>query len=206
MTQNEQRDDSFFMGIKNDPIICDLDFYNQRKDELAALIAERNDLIHHFLPKWNFKQYESMREAEKYLDQQRERVLPEFEFLTSLVQNFHDSRKQLSEYILSEEYDKFLELSFLRNSQHIAGLFEFATTRKRNDGWAVLSGAGIYIREKISEDLLADELANIKKKYGCKTLKEIALKSEYFNIRDETTEKGGARIIYQIKPDLEFHD
>lgn len=204
--QSEQSDDVFFMSIKNDPIICDIDFYNQRKDELAALIAERNDLIHHFLPKWNFNEYESVSEAEKYLDQQRERVLPEFEFLTSLVQNFHDSRKQLAEYILSEEYGKLLELSFLRNSQHVAGLFEFATTRKRNDGWAVLSGAGTYIREKISEDFLADELANIKKKYGCKTLKEIALKSEYFDIRDETTEKGGARIIYQIKPNLEFYN
>ncbi|MGZ8097178.1 MAG: hypothetical protein ACXWUD_13140 [Methylosarcina sp.] len=204
--QSEQRDDAFFMGIKNDPIICDIDFYNQRKDELTALIAERNDLIHHFLPKWNFKQYESVSAAEKYLDQQRERTLPEYEFLTSLIQNFHDSRKQIAEYIRSDEYHKFLELSFLRDSQHVAGLYEFATTRKRDDGWAVLGGAGLYIREKISEDFLADELANIKKKYGCKTLKEIALKSEYFDIRDEPTEKGGVRIIYQIKLDLEFYD
>ncbi|MDO9238958.1 MAG: hypothetical protein Q7U30_03015, partial [Methylicorpusculum sp.] len=67
------------------PIICDEDFYNKRKTELEALITERNDLIHHFLPRWDFDELESVREAETYLDEQRDRVFPEYEFLKSLI-------------------------------------------------------------------------------------------------------------------------
>ncbi|MBD9361478.1 hypothetical protein [Methylomonas fluvii] len=63
-----------------------------------------------------------------------------------------------------------------------------------------LSSAGTYLRENISGDLLVSELASLKEKYNCKTLKEIAQRSEYFDIREEPTEKGGNRIIYRIRP------
>ncbi|MBD9361479.1 hypothetical protein [Methylomonas fluvii] len=128
-----------FARIRNSPFVCDIDFFNERKNELAALIDERNELIHHFLPKWNWEDYASLSKAEIYLDQQRERVFPEYELLKSVVESFHSSREELVEYIRSDEFTRVLELDYLRNSQHVARLFEFATINNREDGWAMLS-------------------------------------------------------------------
>lgn len=180
----------------------DSDYYDQRKNELASIVAERNDLIHHLLPKWNTESYESGRDTELYLDEQRDRVMPEIDLLKSIIQSMKESRKEFAEYLLSDECWKELELLSLRNSQHIAGLLKFATTKKRNDGWVLLSGAGSFIHQSISENLLMEELAFIRKKYRCKTLKEIAEKSEYFDLWDKPIEKGGTQILYRIKPDL----
>ncbi|QPK64869.1 hypothetical protein IVG45_08000 [Methylomonas sp. LL1] len=194
----------FHMSFTRGPMLCDEDFYNQRKNELAALIAERNDLIHHFLPKWNFGNYESLKAAEQYLDQQRERVHPELELIKSIAQKFDERGKQLVEYFKSDEGRKELELSLLRDTRHIASLVVFAIRRKRDDGWAVLDAARVFIHQNVDESWLVEELTWITKRHGCKTLREIADKSEYFQICEEATNKGGVRILYRVKPDLEF--
>ncbi|MDP2100627.1 hypothetical protein [Methylicorpusculum sp.] len=186
------------------PIICDEDFYNKRKTELEALITERNDLIHHFLPRWDFDELESVREAETYLDEQRDRVFPEYEFLKSLIENSQEDRKQLIDYLSSDEGRKDVILSTLRGSHHLFGLINYANTKQRNDGWAVLDAAQSFIRQNYDENCLIYELTWIKKNYQCKTLKEIANKSEFFEIREEPTDKGGVRVLYRVKPGLEF--
>lgn len=195
---------TFHISFTRGPMLCDENFYNQRKNELAALVAERNDLIHHFLPKRNFGNYEDLKAAEQYLDQQRERVFPEFELIESIAQNFQEVRKQLVEYFKSEEGWKELELSPLRDSRHIAWLVIFAIRKKRDDGWAVLDAARAFIHQNVDENCLMEELIWIKKRHGCKTLREIAEKSEYFEICEEPTNKGGVRILYRVKPGLEF--
>ncbi|MCD2451137.1 hypothetical protein GO003_012110 [Methylicorpusculum oleiharenae] len=192
------------MSFTRGPMLCDEDFYNQRKYALTALIAERNELIHHFLPKWNFGNYESAKAAEQYLDQQRERVFPEFELIKSITESFQEAGKQLSEYLTTDEGWKELELSPLRDSRHIAWLVVFAIKRKRDNGWAVLDAARVFVHQNVDESWLADELIWIKKRHGCKTLREIAEKSEYFEILEEATNKGGVRILYRVKPGLEF--
>jgi hypothetical protein len=54
--------------------------------------------------------------------------------------------------------------------------------------------AGLQIRQNLPE-----ETEQLKKQVGCKTLKELILVSELFDIIDEPTEKGGIRVLYRPK-------
>jgi len=64
-----------------------------------------------------------------------------------------------------------------------------------------LSNAAHFIRQQIPE-----EVADLEKRYGHKKLKGIILATEYFDISEELSDKGGVRILYRIKPELNLID
>ncbi|MCK9619123.1 MAG: hypothetical protein M0R47_01160 [Methylobacter sp.] len=188
----------------------DDDLYEKRKNALDSIVAERNELIHHLLPKWNMNSLESSKTIELYLDQQREKILPELENLKALAKAMQEARKELANFLASDEVIdeliKPIDLAPLRNSLIVAGLFEFAEQEARPDNWAELNKAFQFIVQKIPKVQLADDFANIKKRYGYQKLSKILLASEYFDLSEEPTKKGGLRVLYRIKPDLDFID
>ena len=74
-----------------------------------------------------------------------------------------------------------------------------AVQKARPDGWLVFQSVEQFIRQQIPE-----EFANLEKRFGYKTIKEILLATEFFDIAEEPTKKGGVRLLYRIKPDLSF--
>lgn len=178
---------------------CEQDYYQERKNALTSIITERNDLIHHLLPKWDSSLTESCIEIDLYLEQQREKILPEIELLKEQIKNFREAVKEHVGFLSSTEGKKSFNLSFLRQSQLVAWLFEIAKQQARTDGWVVLSNAVHHIRQQVPH-----ELADLEKKHGYKKLKEIILATEYFDIYEEPTTKSGVRLLYRIKPDLNF--
>lgn len=168
-----------------------------KNDELAAIVIERNDLIHHLLPKWNMHSLESSAEIEKYLDQQREKILPELEILKSYLKAF----KEFIEYFASDEGKKEIDLLILRQSQLVAWFYNIAEQKARPDGWAALNDAINIIRQHNP-----NQLADLEKKFGYKKLKETILATEFFDIYEEPTKGDGIRLLYRIKPDLHFVD
>ena len=148
------------------------------------------------LPKWNLNSFESSKEIEHYLDQQREKILPESEYLKSIINHLKD----YSDFITSDEGRKQFELSLLRQSNLVAWLFNIAEQQARLDGWMVLDTAAQCIYKH------APEVVVDLKSYGYKTFKEIILATEFFDVTKEQTNKGGIRVLYRIKPALEFVD
>jgi hypothetical protein len=47
-------------------------------------------------------------------------------------------------------------------------------------------------------------MGQLKNRYGYKTLKELMLASEFFDIHEEPTKKGGVRVLYRPKPELGY--
>lgn len=45
-------------------------------------------------------------------------------------------------------------------------------------------------------------MEQLKSKWGYEKLKDLVLASELFDIFEETTAKGGARVMYRSKPEL----
>ena len=45
-------------------------------------------------------------------------------------------------------------------------------------------------------------MGQLKDRYGYKTLKELILATEFFDIREEPTKKGDVRVLYRPKPEL----
>ncbi|MEP5764959.1 MAG: hypothetical protein ABJ308_10200 [Halieaceae bacterium] len=66
----------------------------QRQAELNALVEERNKLIHQLLGEFDQTSIESCRKLGELLDEQAERVRPEYEKLKSLILVLNDARKE----------------------------------------------------------------------------------------------------------------
>ena len=80
--------------------------FELRRDAIASLVADRNELIHHLIPRLSTESVESWLETDRDLDLQREKILPELRYLQTVAKQFSDMRKDLAEYLLSAEGKK----------------------------------------------------------------------------------------------------
>lgn len=62
--------------------------------------------------------------------------------------------------------------------------------------WTVMDTAAQLVRQHAPE-----EMVGLKKKYGHKTIKELMVATELFDMKEESTERGGVRVLYRLKPD-----
>jgi len=77
---------------------------------LSNIVAERNELIHHFLPAWDILSIESSSAVAKQLDQQRDRILPVVRHLESQVQMIQEMKKELSTTLADPDFlQQFLD-------------------------------------------------------------------------------------------------
>jgi hypothetical protein len=94
----------------------------------------------------------------------------------------------------SEEGEYILRLITLRQSR-LTRLLEFnASHIAREDGWAILATAEHHIRQQAPEAL---EL--LRTHHNIRTLRMFAVETRLFDIAEETTAKGGIRVLYRMK-------
>lgn len=172
-------------------IECEKSHYENKKQALALLVEQRNDLIHHLLPRFDSNSIESCKETEQYLELQHEMLLSEINELQSIGDSFLEGRKMLAEFLLSDEGRKHFELSELKERLERL-LTEIASKAARKDGWTLLNTVGQHASEEIAE---------LKKTLGHKTLEAMILATELFDINEEPTKKGGTRVLYRLKAD-----
>lgn len=169
----------------------DAAFVETRRIALAEIVGERNELIHHFLPRWSSTSLESTLDADAWLDRQHKKALPEFEHLSAMVNALKEGARQLAEYLDSDAG----RLASLRHSPLVVMLGDIAQQRGRADGFLLLNTAGELLRRHAPE-----EFAMMKERYGYKTLKSLILAAGVFDILEEPTEKGGVRVLYRVNP------
>lgn len=85
-------------------IESDAAFHEARKQALALMVVDRNDLNHHLFPRIKFSSIDSYRESILYLDKQREKHLPEIEILKNIVKSHQESIKVLAQALDSDEF------------------------------------------------------------------------------------------------------
>ena len=180
-------------------IECDSDYYESKKEALAQLVSERNDLIHHLLPRFDMKSVKSCETLGKELDVQSESIRLEIKSLQAMANALNDGRKEIADFLQSKKGKKEFELSFLRQSRLVLMLGDIATQMTREDGWVLISNAGHLIKDHAPE-----ELEQMKKMHGYSSLKKLIQASEVFDIHEEVTPKGGARILYRLKTGWEL--
>jgi len=183
---------SFVFKLDADP-----DFVERRRQALKSLVDERNHLIHHLFIFMEIKSIEHYAELEIYLDSQRERIIVEHDQLTFLVNTLVDTTKEYVSFINSDEGVKQLDLAHLQQSDLVRMLIEVALKQTRSDGWTLLNYAGNELRKHIPE-----EMNDLKRMYGYKTLKATIMASELFEMLEEETSQGGRRLLYRPKPEV----
>ncbi len=189
--ENERADDWFRFSFH---ISGDTEFVESMRRDLKLMTDERNELVHHFLPRWQPNALDKLEEALAYLDVQREKVLPIYEHLRSTVQHFQDGAKKLAEIITSPEYEKQVELMWLQASPLVNLFCNVAIQCQRMDGWTYLAQAGDLATKE-----LPDEVMYLKERYGFKTLKKLLIGAEMFEIFDEPLVGGAFRTLYKVR-------
>lgn len=76
----------------------------QRKKALRSVVSERNNLIHKWLGTFDPNSLEGCRALEVKLDEQHERIWPEFETLRGIVQAVREFDREAAQYFNSESF------------------------------------------------------------------------------------------------------
>jgi len=175
-------------------ISADAKFVEAMRRDMKLMTDQRNELIHGFLPRWQPDSQEKLEETLAYLDAQRDKVLPMHEHLRTTASHVQDGRKKLVEFMASEEYRKQSELMWLQASPLVSFLRDAASQIRREDGWTYLARAG-----DLANRDLAEEVENLKERYGFKTLKKLLVGSGMFDVFDEPLPDGQFRTLYKNK-------
>jgi hypothetical protein len=180
-------------------IPCDTDYYEKKKQALSAIVSSRNNLIHHLLPEFDPNSLQSCLKTDQYLDEQREKILPEYDTLSKAILVAEQARINFLKYAESGKLKADLMLSQLRQSRLVALLAETSLNFARPDGWTQLSIAG-----QIAHKNEPDEIVFISKNYKVKSLKELILATGVFDLNEEPTDRGGIRVLYRLKAGWEL--
>lgn len=166
------------------------------KQYFAELVKERNELVHHLLPKYDPTSLQSIEELSESLEKQRERFLPALKNLTTLCEARQKAFKQLSVFFQSEEGGKFIVEGILPGETRLDKLLRDAASFSiRDDGWSSLSLAGQFIKNQ-PEDIIEKvcEEQDLSKLPALKTLIE---QSSIFELKSQPTKNGS---IWLFKP------
>lgn len=180
----------------NFAIQADPEFIEQRKKALKLFVDDRNHLVHHLFIDADIASIERCAEIEAYLDAQRERIITEHEQLRFIAQTYSDIAKAHADFINSDEGERHIELSHLQQSDLVRMLLEVSINQARADGWTLLNHAGNELRKVIPE-----EMTDLKRMYGYKTLKAAIRASEMFDLLEEETSQG-SRLVYRPKVEI----
>ncbi len=175
-------------------ISVDTEFIETMRGDMKLMTEQRNELVHGFLPRWQHDSPEKLKETLAYLDAQREKVLPMHEHLRTIANHIGESYKELSEFMVSEEFQKQSELLWLQASPLVCLLSNVASQFHRGDGWSYLAHAG-----NLANRELPDEVQNLNERYGFRTLKKLLVGSEMFDVMDEPLSDGRFRTVYKNK-------
>ena len=172
----------------------DSEYIEGKKRALASVVQDRNQLIHHLLPRLKPDSVESWIGIGEELDQQREKTLPEFENLKAMVRSLQEGSKAFSDYLNSAEGIRQMELGFIQQSPVVILLEKIAAKLARSDGWTSLSRAGQLLWQQEPE-----LMAEMNEIYGHKTLKALISASELFDVLEEPSHNGGSHALYRLK-------
>lgn len=180
-------------------IQADSAFVEQHTSEMKEVVNARNDLIHHFLPRWSPTSADSTLAALAYLDRQHAIALPMLERLKGFAKSLQEATRAHVDYLATPEASREFELQWLRHSRLVLLLGEIAKRTPRTDGWTVLASAGQILRQQEPE-----ELEQMAARFGHRTLKKVLLATGLFDIEEEPTAGGGTRTVYRINPRFEL--
>ncbi|WP_146159096.1 OST-HTH/LOTUS domain-containing protein [Nitrosomonas aestuarii] len=179
--------------------IGDNDFYKHQCQSYEMVREERNKLVHNFLPYWRPDSQEHLIEAMSYLDGQRERILPVWEHLKSVYENFKRAMQMHANLWASKELSQQFELMWLQISPLVNLFCDIASRNAGADGWVCLAYAG-----RLAHKNAPDDVANMKTRYGYRSFKKLLMASEYFEIFDEPLPNGRFRTFYRLR-DINLH-
>jgi hypothetical protein len=175
--------------------------YAQTLAGLAALVALRNDLVHHLIERFDLSDESGCRAAVKHLHICYEQIDGHFERLKDWATSLAESQALASSFLQSKSFeDMFVHginpdgtVCWPRSS--IVECLRGAETACQIDGWTSLDSAITFICKKNRDQ--------VPSRYGCKTWRQVLRKSGLFEVRSPASVKGAGGVAwYRSCPDV----
>lgn len=161
----------------------------QTKLALTELVDMRNDLVHHFLDRFNLGQESGCRAADTHLDACFERIKCHLQDITAWVTGYEQARAMMVSFMQSQQFeDAFMHGIGPDGAVHwpISTIVECLRSAEQGcavDGWTLLDGAITFVRLSHPDQTPS--------KYGCKNWRQILKKSNQFDVRTDTNPLNG---------------
>lgn len=164
--------------------------YKETKASLDELRNLRNELVHHFIGRFDISKVSACRDALLYLDRSYARIESGFQQLKAWAMAFDKLREEALSFVQSKTFeDAFVHgihpdgtVAWQRSS--VVEEFRSAESACQIKGWTPLSAALEFIKKKDS--------ALTPTRFGCKTWRQLLKRSEQFDIKIIVEPLGGA--------------
>lgn len=176
--------------------------YQATTAALKELVALRNELVHHFLLRFNLLQPQGCMAAADYLDASHQRIDGHYQTLLGWAQGMQEARKLMATFVSSDMFEDWLINGIAPDgtvhwpaSGAVRCLRE-GETRLAIDGWTRLNTATTWIHTQYPEQH--------PQRYGCGSWRHIIHASQQFEIcKRVNTEQGGREVWYRSRQEQE---
>lgn len=165
---------------------------------LKELVDLRNELVHHFLQRFNIWEPQGCEAADAYLDASYETIDGHYLTLRGWAQSMEEARALMASFVNSATFEDLLVNGIAPDgtvdwpaSGAVRCLRE-AETRFANEGWTLLNTAATWIRTQHPDQH--------PQRYGCGSWRQVIHESRQFEIRRTVnTEQGYGEVWYRSR-------
>ncbi|MCX7166604.1 MAG: OST-HTH/LOTUS domain-containing protein [Rhodocyclales bacterium] len=165
------------------------DDFKETERKLADLVNLRNELVHHFLEKYDIWTEEGCLTAGIYLDDCFKQIDTHYEKLRGWAKHNLEARNLMAGFTKSPEFREFFVHGIMPGgagvfwaSSTIVNLLVAAEATFSKDGWTLLQHAIDYIGQH--------EPKHTPMRYGCSSWRHVLHESEQFEVRREQPAPG----------------
>lgn len=164
--------------------------YAQTVQEFDALVSMRNDLVHHFIERFNLWSDDGCEAAEAHLDECYQRIEAQLSIMHGWAKAHQEARATAAAFAQSDEF-----LSFLRQGKREDGSIDWrytpvvlalreAESNLAKDGWTSVGDAVRWLEKEYPDEKPA--------LYGCSRWRHLLHESGLFEIQRLLLDQGDA--------------
>jgi hypothetical protein len=177
----------------------DKEEYQRTKEGLSQLVALRNELVHHFLDRFDLWDGSDCQSAQKYLDDASQIIGTRLDELQGWAKSMQEIRKDFAKIVNTTEFKNWFTYGILPDGEidwSSADIVHQLLHEEREhsvDGWTDLSNAMQNIREGRPDITPAI--------YGCRSWRQVLHESRLFDIQKrKDADSGAGETWYRSRP------
>lgn len=176
------------------------DDFKRTEQKLADLVELRNELVHHFLEKFDLFSEDGCQAADTYLDESLRQIETNHEELRGWMNHSRSTRILMANLMNTPEFTALLIDGILPDGAGIIWDYSAIVNSLRNaesifaeHGWTSLARATDHIRKTEPEQT--------PKKYACRSWRHLLHESKQFEVRKkQTAPRQPTEVWYRSKP------
>jgi hypothetical protein len=173
--------------------------YAETKAALKELVELRNELVHHFLQRFDLWDAAGCIAADGFLDESYETIDGHYLTLRDWAKSMHEARTMMAEYMQTQAFEDFLFNGIQPDGSvdwHASGIcrcLREAETKLAQKEWTPLFEAIHWIAKTYPEQT--------PKRYGCGSWRHVIHASQQFETRKQSQADSGHTVVwYRRRP------